>query len=189
MTNYRKHNEDLGEPLPKRSKPANFYASTTRLPIYEARRNGNRVWPQRERRWKPNKWTSKENTMTWTKGNTMPSKGNMMPNMNNSRYHINNNMLSQTSWLTQMPPSGGPPSTTHAPQATVLPPINNINIDGLFHKIVASGIVGPGGVIAPNNKAAGVLPSAAAPQTTQDKKTEEASAPHNPRETGRNGRH
>ncbi|XP_004517564.1 uncharacterized protein LOC101455197 isoform X2 [Ceratitis capitata] len=45
--------------------------------------------------------------------------------------------------------------------------LNKINIDELFQKLVSSGILGGGGagnVIAPSNKDAGVLPSAAAPE-------------------------
>ncbi|CAD7013796.1 unnamed protein product [Ceratitis capitata] len=117
-TNYRKQNEGLGEPLPKRSKAAKFGAPTATCPrIYEERRYGKtcaewpqRGKPQRERHFKPNKWTMKENAMPWTNQNMIwPNQGTgglsygpplNIPSINN---------LQKMPCQMQMPPSGSPP--------------------------------------------------------------------------------
>ncbi|CAD7013795.1 unnamed protein product [Ceratitis capitata] len=170
MTNYRKQNDDLGEPSS----------------IYEERRYGNNCveWPQRgkpqrERHFKPNKWTIKKNTMPLTKHNMMwPHQGTggfsggsllNMPSMNN--------MHSEMPCQMQMPPSGSPPfmppgavlCTSPPPspqiqQTPELPPLNKININELFQNLVSSGILGPDGAIVPNKKDVRALSSAGAPE-------------------------
>ncbi|CAD6997353.1 unnamed protein product [Ceratitis capitata] len=60
VTNYRKQNENFGEPMPKRSKSSKCDASITRSLIYE----------------EPTKRTTKENMMPWTKDAMMhPQQG------------------------------------------------------------------------------------------------------------------